>query len=525
MVLPRLLLAFMALALAMTMPLPGSRAEDRPRLRIASWHLGGLALSMPDGTGGRMARPQEDFERLAQVAGKLDADVVALQGVSNLQALRRLFPARTHHVVFSRQAITDVRSSGGAESAIGADDLGYTAIAVRRSELIRAMRQQHLPEFVDQGAVRAGLRPRAATALEVRFAGETVWVLSADLLEGCEPTVSPTAPACTALLRQSELIADWMGRRERAGIAYVVAGRLARPLPPPGEVLDSQRHPLWAALHGVGAEAPPQPPLMPSRIAPLPEKFDDPLLTVSTPGKEVRLPQFNPPSRAPNERLADRLAREREAMRQDEAATPAPATPAAVGSPPVEEKENGLLASVLAFLGVAGETAPASDTPPSGNGAEMAEEAGETGRNDRHSEIAPDRFAPAGAGGDIELDGKPSVKTGFVSSVGPPPDVAAARGVIAIPPFGTPDVCRTRRHAPAETSERGTGRDPDEFLVIGRTMPAIASIANSALLNYEVPQGWTPPPVGAAAPPVADWAARLPRRCPIMVDLLVTPAR
>ena len=69
-------------------------------IRIATWNIENLWAS--DGQG-RNARVPADYERLANYARLLDADVIAFQEIENEQALARILdPAHYRFLVSSR---------------------------------------------------------------------------------------------------------------------------------------------------------------------------------------------------------------------------------------------------------------------------------------------------------------------------------------------------------------------------------------------------------------------------------------
>ncbi|MCB1512870.1 MAG: hypothetical protein KDJ36_18400, partial [Hyphomicrobiaceae bacterium] len=141
-------------------------------LSIASWHLPRtVAVSYTEAAPGSATsnwRHTFGAERTTAAwrsrgpAG-FTADIIALQGVSDMTDARRLFPARTHHVLLSRQVLATHPRKGGTVALVIARRSGIKTVGIRH----------FLPDPAD---------PDTAAALAVRFKARGVlfWVLSVD---------------------------------------------------------------------------------------------------------------------------------------------------------------------------------------------------------------------------------------------------------------------------------------------------------------------------------------------------------
>ena len=71
-------------------------------VKLATWNIENLRAEPETGLN---PRTLEDYARLAAVAGRLDADVIALQEVENAAAAARVFPAEAYDFFLSRREI------------------------------------------------------------------------------------------------------------------------------------------------------------------------------------------------------------------------------------------------------------------------------------------------------------------------------------------------------------------------------------------------------------------------------------
>jgi hypothetical protein len=159
-------------------------------------------------TFGAERRQPEQARAIAADTTGLGADIVLLHGVGDVAGVRQLLPAASWNLVLSRQLA--VRVEGRATAT--------TAVAIRLSEVFRAVRQEHfLPPRDDETP--------ASTAVLLRRGDAQVWLVAL----GSVP--KPTDP-----------IVGWLRERTREGAAVVIGG------PATGEAI--------ANLLGEGGAAP-----------------------------------------------------------------------------------------------------------------------------------------------------------------------------------------------------------------------------------------------------------------------------
>ena len=185
-------------------------SETQRRLRVATWNIEHLrSLGEPP-----LRRQKKDFERLRHYAGRLDADVIALQEIGEQGAAERVFTAPEYVVVLSRR-----------------NDEQRTGFAVRRR-----LRFERRPDFVrlDVGGLRHGV-----DLLVHLGGGQSVRLLAVHLKSGCFYGRIPGKGAgCRKFEKQIPLLEDWIDARAREGVPFVVLGDFNRRL--------SRSDPVWA---------------------------------------------------------------------------------------------------------------------------------------------------------------------------------------------------------------------------------------------------------------------------------------
>ena len=165
------------------------------------------------------------------VAG-LDADVVLLQGVTNLNVLHKAFPGRTWRLVVSRQMVltddpVDPRSYEAMSSAPA------TAVAVRYQAGVRIAGQEHfLPRKLETGppqpALSAGTAVTSAgTAVRFNIGGHFVWIASVAFKDACRDAAQPCP--------ERDNLETWRAAKLAAGDAVIAGGlqRVAHPATTP----------------------------------------------------------------------------------------------------------------------------------------------------------------------------------------------------------------------------------------------------------------------------------------------------
>ncbi len=180
----------------------------------------------------------------------VDADIVLLQGVTDVPALRRWFPAGQWRVIVSRQLIARTVPDGPANGSAAA--IPSTAIAVRLQRGLRITAQTHLTELADAFG-KGGSAPTAAgTAVRVMIANRETWAVSVHLPTDCPPG----CPGEVALQR-------WHGARATENVRRVTGGHFE---PARATTTSSQ-----CAQSGLRLDPPPPPPrpsFTPSTLTP-----------------------------------------------------------------------------------------------------------------------------------------------------------------------------------------------------------------------------------------------------------------
>lgn len=166
----------------------------------------------------------------------LEADIVLLQGVTNLKALQQTFPGRHWRLVVSRQMVlsddlTDPRSF----EAVSNDPA--TAIAVRYQAGLRVAGQEHFLTLPQRQAPETANPPEpssasgakmqrlvAGTAVRINIGGRFVWAASVQLSSACDASPKP----CD----QRESLDAWRQAKLASGEAVITGGLWQAPPPP-----------------------------------------------------------------------------------------------------------------------------------------------------------------------------------------------------------------------------------------------------------------------------------------------------
>ncbi|MDO9384321.1 MAG: hypothetical protein Q7T86_15830 [Hyphomicrobiaceae bacterium] len=167
-------------------------------------------------------------------AAMIDADVVLLQGITNPRALRRLFPARSWRLIFSRRALETLPK--GSVFTAPVSSVEVEAIAIRFRDGLRVVNRgediDDLPSATPELATPASIAAPAATAVQppvnpaspglvvkVIDRGRTLWLASVVLDNAC---VTPGDAGCA----KSALLERWRARRKDDGEQVVTGGRM-----------------------------------------------------------------------------------------------------------------------------------------------------------------------------------------------------------------------------------------------------------------------------------------------------------
>ncbi len=146
----------------------------------------------------------------------VDADIVLLQGVTDVPTLRRWFPAGQWRLVVSRQIHAANAEADAGPTTADRVPLPTTAVAVRLRRGLRVTGQDHLLEMADASGRGPAAVTAAGTAVRVFIDGRQTWAVSVLLPEDC----GDDCPGRKALER-------WHQAREREDIRRVTGGRFA----------------------------------------------------------------------------------------------------------------------------------------------------------------------------------------------------------------------------------------------------------------------------------------------------------
>jgi hypothetical protein len=161
-------------------------------LTIAVWSMPALPHAAESGY-----RPGESEQRWRNTFGSerrsaawrwlgpagLDADVILLQGIVDVGTVRRLFGARTHLFVISRQILVRPKKTAGV-----------TGVVIRRRRGLGISKFQHIWWRPHSYPIPPGdavnALPAAITAVRLRTADRQFWVASVAVGSGCNATVN-----------------------------------------------------------------------------------------------------------------------------------------------------------------------------------------------------------------------------------------------------------------------------------------------------------------------------------------------
>lgn len=230
------LAVLLAAPLAALAPMPAP-AADGVGLTLATWNIEHLAAA--DGAGCR-PRSAADYQRLRDVAARLDADIIAVQEVQNTDALARVFDPAVYDLVVSP------RREEGRSRCRGMD--GQRRLAQRTGFAIhrQALREAGLEHRVLPGFRALGDQGRRwGTRIQLERGNRPLLeLMSVHLKAGCawgglEGRVR--RGQCQILRRQRGILEAWIDARAGADTSFVLLGDFNRQLDQPND------H-FWAAI-------------------------------------------------------------------------------------------------------------------------------------------------------------------------------------------------------------------------------------------------------------------------------------
>ena len=216
---------------------------SRKSFTIASWHLGATTTSATQKT--QAPRPERMISTWRHTFGSerrtagwrkiadagFAADIVALQGVRSVGDARRLFHARSHHLVLSRQLLTPsgTRSTGIAIFRSEAPET--TALAYRRQRGARLAGFRHfLPPAMPAGQSTNAKEAAAITAFRLWVYGKMIWIASADLEVDCAPAATASS-SCQQTAAIIGAFGAWVEELGPGSAPLILLGRWPGSLP------------------------------------------------------------------------------------------------------------------------------------------------------------------------------------------------------------------------------------------------------------------------------------------------------
>jgi len=189
--------------LSLLFPLPAAATE----LKIATWNLDWLTTRQAGDPGlpaDVKPRSAEDFDRLAQYARELNADVVAIEEVDGGRAAERVFPRELYSIHMTRDHV-----------------IQRVGIVVRRgihydiNPDVTSLAENHL---------------RSGADITLHLASGDLRVLAVHLKTGCrnQPLSHATGQACMELKLQVAPLVEWIDARRSEAAAFVVLGDFNR---------------------------------------------------------------------------------------------------------------------------------------------------------------------------------------------------------------------------------------------------------------------------------------------------------
>lgn len=229
------LLRLLSVILAISIAIPCYAKNSHDDLVIASWNIawfgdgindcalrGNYKIKVTECTGKHM-RNAQDMQRLSQYQQMLDADIIALQEMENIAAIRQLFPIEDWQVFISSRQIS-------------AQWAQHVAIVVRSGIQVN----QH----ADYAAIdtSSGHLRYAIDLTIISPRGPSFRMLGIHLKSGC-PNGGERDPrrACRSLWRQNKPLKDWIEARVVSGVPFIIAGDWNRHI-------TTASDPFWSAL-------------------------------------------------------------------------------------------------------------------------------------------------------------------------------------------------------------------------------------------------------------------------------------
>ena len=189
--------------LALLLPLSAKSEE----LKVATWNLDWLT-TRPAGDPGLPAdvtpRSAADFDRLAQYAAELNADVISIQEVDGFSAASKVFPRDRYSIHMTHDHVVQ-----------------RVGIVVRRG-----LHYEINPDITELSAHHL----RSGADITLHLATSDLRVLAVHLKTGCRDASLKKAKSsvCDELRNQIAPLSDWIAARQQEGIPFLVLGDFNR---------------------------------------------------------------------------------------------------------------------------------------------------------------------------------------------------------------------------------------------------------------------------------------------------------
>ncbi len=194
----RYLMVVLSFALVFLL-VPQSNAET---IRIATWNIKNLNEDL---NVGAIRRGQADYDRLKGSADRLNADIIALQEIDDVEAAERVFDPDVYNFKFENRAATLLNG-----------------FAYKDSDEFDVYRNS------DVTALNVG-KQRRGVDLTVSVGDTDIRILGIHLKSNCWDGPLDTGTLdCTKLRAQAPFIKNWISDRTKEGVPFVVLGTFNR---------------------------------------------------------------------------------------------------------------------------------------------------------------------------------------------------------------------------------------------------------------------------------------------------------
>lgn len=229
-----------------TTPKPTVMLNQSSGLSIVTWNVEHLAFPQ---TLGCKPRGDAELNALSEYAESLDADIVALQEVSSIDAVKQIFPEQEWQFVISGRPNSEpyvCRESGFTSTQ------QKVAFAVKKGIDIK-----QVEDFSDLALNMPGLRYGLSIKVDSPYG--LVNILNVHMKSGCyvDDYLTSDKEACEVIAEQVPVLSDWIGKQEKAGLPYVILGDFNHRISAPynrftRNILNDKRSTTIATSHLIG---------------------------------------------------------------------------------------------------------------------------------------------------------------------------------------------------------------------------------------------------------------------------------